>query len=946
MNEEASSPIDGRRPRTPPVRGREPELKQIADSVLAVAQGRGGVLIIEGPPGIGKTRLLTEAMALAQNAGVRPLFGEAFEYQRMVPFAPLFTATLHAEPSVGDAEALRRLGTRADLRYWVIHDLRAAIAAAASQQPQAIHLEDIHWADNGTLMALRSLTAGLADSPVLWVLTARPGSGGPAANETVTALERDGAKVLRLQAVAPTGVADIVQDVMRASADASLLTLADKAHGNPFLLMELLRGLEEEQRIQIGGGRAVATGDDLPQRLSIGMKQRLDRLSDDARRLVQVASVVPDRFSAGLLAAMLQTAPTALIASVEEAVGADVLAEDGDRLRFRHGLLREATRQTLPVSLRRAMERQSATLMLDAGAAPEEVATQLAYSADVGDQVAIAALREAALSVAASDPCTAADLSKRALELLPTRDPQRGQLVAEAVVLLNRAMDYDQARRLAGAALSGALSPEQEAEIRLSLSTIASGTTQRRIEENRRALRLAHVSDVVRARHQAWLAYNLMMNGQAGQDRSAADEAATAAEATDDLECRIMAEISLAGLDCAEGYCQRALARVEKLDTLTDAGNVTAAHQVAGYHRVNLLAAVGQLQDAATITADGIRISRSERNGMALQIWTHLEGVVHLAAGRLSAARAAIESLPERDRMTWTNVNGALGLFTLAEVAARTEDRMLLHDAVIVARDAYSTASPAVRRGAAGVLGQAAWQRDDVDEAVRWLGDDITLLLTPLSPVVVDQIILTARVAAAAGDHGLRAGVLEAVDVLERERPRMTLFTAVAQHARGILERDIDDLVAAARELQSSSRPLLYASAAEDAGRELGRSERTAEALEQLNAAFDVYAECGAVADVHRVGRLLRGFGVERRMVTRQRPKTGWDSLTESELKVVHLVAEGNTNDAVAQKLHLSPHTVNSHLRNAYTKLGINSRIQLREFIVGSDHSFGESPRA
>ena len=82
-----------------------------------------------------------------------------------------------------------------------------------------------------------------------------------------------------------------------------------------------------------------------------------------------------------------------------------------------------------------------------------------------------------------------------------------------------------------------------------------------------------------------------------------------------------------------------------------------------------------------------------------------------------------------------------------------------------------------------------------------------------------------------------------------------------------------------------------------------------------------------------------------RRMVTHQRARTGWDSLTESELKVVHLVAEGNTNHAVAQKLHLSPHTVKTHLRNAYTKLGINSRIQLREFVVGSHHSSGGSPR-
>ena len=137
------------------------------------------------------------------------------------------------------------------------------------------------------------------------------------------------------------------------------------------------------------------------------MQQRLNQLSNAARQVVQVAAVLPDRFSARLLAAMLERRPAALVSAVEEAVRADLLIEDSDQMRFRHDLLREATRQSLSLSLRRAMERQSATIMLDMGAAPEEVATQLARSAEVGDQAAIAALRQAAQSVANSDPSAA-----------------------------------------------------------------------------------------------------------------------------------------------------------------------------------------------------------------------------------------------------------------------------------------------------------------------------------------------------------------------------------------------------------------------------------------------------------------------------------------------------------------------------------------------------------
>ena len=921
--------------RIPPIRGRAGELKVIGALIAAVAQGRGGVLVIEGPPGIGKSRLLTEVLALGEKAGVRALFGEAFEYQQTVPFFSLFMATLRADPPVGDAEALRRLGTSADLRYWVVRDLQAAIHAAASRIPLAILLEDIHWADNATLLALRSLAATRPDAPVLWVLTTRTGAGGPALRETLTALEREDARFMRLTAITPSAVADIVQDAVRANADASLLNLADKAHGNPFLLTELLRGLDEDGRLDVNDGRAVAAGDTLPRRLSHTMQQRLDQLSNAGSQVVRVAAVLPDQFSVRLLAAMLERRPAALVSAVEEAVRADLLIEDGDQMRFRHDLLREATRQSLPQSLRRAMERQSATIMLDMGAAPEEVATQLARSADVGDQAAIAALREAAQSVANSDPSVAADLSKRALELLPPQDPGHGPLVTETIVLLNRATRYGEAQSLASTTLSGALAPEEEAKIRLRLPTVTTDTTTRHIEENRRALQLPHLSDVTQARHRAWLAYNLAMYGQHGQDSTAANEAAAAAASSGDLESSILSGIALACLDCANGYAGRALHRVEELQALTPADDMTA-HHLAAIHLANLLAVVGRLEDAATLVAGRTEKSQKERDGMALHIWGLTAGVVQLAAGRLSAARAAIEWLPTPDRTGSTYVD-ARRMCILAEVAARTDDRTLLVETLSEARDAYSNGSPAVRREVAGVLGLAAWQRDDVHEAVRWLGGDISLLVTPMLPTVLDQLTLTARVASAAGDAGLRARLLDAVGVLERERPEVRLFATVAQHTRGMLERDADALAAAASALRSSSRPLLYASAAEDAGGELSRAQRNAEALEQLNAAFDTYLECEAIADARRVGRALRRLGVERRTVTHPRAKTGWDSLTDSELTVVNLIARGATNRDVATQLHLSPHTVKTHVHNAFAKLGINSRAQLAQLMRGAD---------
>jgi DNA-binding CsgD family transcriptional regulator len=378
----------------------------------------------------------------------------------------------------------------------------------------------------------------------------------------------------------------------------------------------------------------------------------------------------------------------------------------------------------------------------------------------------------------------------------------------------------------------------------------------------------------------------------------------------------------------------RALERVERLRSLAYRTETALAHAYAGMFHANLLAVIGRLDDATTRASEGIGQADREGNSLALTTWAVYNGWVHLAAGRLSAARDAADSLPP-PQATGATEQDVHRMLILAEVAAHTDDRNLLQQTAIDARDA-NFGSPGQLRASAYVLTRAAWYRGDIHEAARWLGG-ISLLGTPLFPHALVRLILGARVASAAGDAGLRTRVLQAAEVLEREQPAVPLLAAVARYARAILERDAQALVVAAGLLESSERPLLYASAAEDAGGELSRAQRNAEALEQLNAAFDTYVECEAIGDARRVGRALRRLGVERRVVTHPRAKTGWDSLTDAELTVVNLIAEGATNRSVAHQLHLSPHTVKTHLHNALSKLGVTSRDQLIRLMRRSD---------
>ena len=99
-------------------------------------------------------------------------------------------------------------------------------------------------------------------------------------------------------------------------------------------------------------------------------------------------------------------------------------------------------------------------------------------------------------------------------------------------------------------------------------------------------------------------------------------------------------------LDDGEGYAGRALGRLEELCALARTSDATAAHDLAALHYAPVLAVVGRLDDAAARVADGTAQARREGNAMALDIWATIDGDVHLAAGRLSPARAATESLP------------------------------------------------------------------------------------------------------------------------------------------------------------------------------------------------------------------------------------------------------------------------------------------------------------
>jgi DNA-binding NarL/FixJ family response regulator len=200
----------------------------------------------------------------------------------------------------------------------------------------------------------------------------------------------------------------------------------------------------------------------------------------------------------------------------------------------------------------------------------------------------------------------------------------------------------------------------------------------------------------------------------------------------------------------------------------------------------------------------------------------------------------------------------------------------------------------------------------------------------PLSPTSPRSYADTAELTRILVDSGRRADAVAVVTRLEEFaalHPDFPFLNAAALHARAVLDGDAGSALRAVALSAGDRRPLIRAAVLEDAGRLLPRA-RGAEAVPLLETALAAYTAAGAERDAARVRGLLRARGI-RPAASGPRSVPEWPELTESELAVVALVTRGATNREVAERLYLSPYTVNSHLRHVFSKLGIRSRVEL-----------------
>ncbi|MEO3876450.1 AAA family ATPase [Nonomuraea sp. B12E4] len=918
-------------------RGRTREWELVVGLIQAAQVGRGGVLLVEGQSGVGKSRLLDLAAAAAAKAGLEVATGVADELTQLIPLAPLMSALGEPERTLfaGENAGVPDL---ADNRLLLLEHLQEPLETLVADGPVLLTLDDVQWSDPLTLLALRSMTRELSSYPLVWMLARTVGRGDvPRLDRLFDVLEQDGATRIVLEPLDERAVGKIVIDVLGAAPEPDVLALAHLANGNPFLLVDLLERLKREGVFQVADGRARVVSAGLARAQAV-TRERLEELSVRTRHMLQAAGILGRSFSVTDLAEMLGESTSGLLPMLEEAMSAGIVDTAGDELTFRHDLLWQAVVGTIPSAVRRALHHDAGEMLLQRGGSAVPAASHLIHSARRGDASALRELDRAAREVLRSSPQTAADLAARALELSDPADPDWVNRAATAVDALTAIGRLPEAADLARTAL-GRAPPSHDPHLRCALAYILllSGQPADAESEAERLL-TQNIPDDVRGIAEWTVFWCLICLNDFERGRQRAE--AVLAERGRHTDAAVVgAHLLLARFAIADGRVADSFTHLHEAQRIANSGTVEAIQRP--YARL-LLSLNYRAMRQFELSDIAIQNAEEEISALGLTVLAAgpalFRSVLKLALGRFDDAAAEAQAGMTIADELGTHGFIRVGLSMLALISMRRGDI----DTAVRYIERYNSI-----QAASGMLFGSVWERwvmatvaeaqGDPERAIDILHAIYTnqeerrwaLITTPLTAAWM------TRLALATGNRRYAQAIVDTVESLARNNPDFPVIAITAAHAYGILHKDPEALASA---VADQPEPWARASAAEDLGVLLATTPGTAareQAVSNLDHALDGYQRVGALRDAARVRARLRTLGVRRRhWAQSQGPAFGWDSLTETERAVAVLIAQGLTNRQAAARMFLSPHTVSTHLRRIFAKLDIASRVELARIVT------------
>jgi len=898
--------------------GRAGDLARLNELAAGACSRRGAAITVLGAPGVGKTALLRAAGA----TGVRAIDLTAAESEVALPWAGLATLlepllaydaalTPTAREALRGALALER-STVADSAR-VLHAALALLRAAGAHEPLLLRVDDVQWLDPSSRQAIAFIARRAAEIGVaviaVWSQRGEPFEPWPGV-PVLTVGELDRADALAL--ARREGLAPVVAEA-----------LVDAVGGNPLALIEAPAQLSPAER---DGRHPLPTTLPVGARLEIAYARRLDALPSATREALLVAALSADGDTASLRAAL---GGLDVLAPAEDA---GMVVVDARGLSFAHPVVRTAVEHAATPSARRDAHRA-----LAAAVGGPQRAWHLAAAAQAPDEALAAELATLGHDAAQRGaPATAATALARAAELSPDRSPAIERTVAAAALAIT-AGSPARATALLDAVLTDAREPGLRADVQLLRGMAIQQSGRPMAAFALLEAEAEHVVEHDRARAAGLLTQAgvaLVAHGSMDRLAELAERALALAPPEAELVPAVLHASALATLGEHSRARELLRRRHEALRALDPTGPGHEILAVAALVHVWM----EDYEDAERLLVWLVETCRERGAIVALAFPLAVSASLHMRRGSLGeAARLSDEAVGLGEDA----VGGFLYSVTLTTAAFVAAN---LGDAEACTRHAEQARAIALRLDLTSTLACA-------EQALGFLalgaGDPATAVLH-LEAAREHTRRFGSRDPSFLYTHAdlaeayVRAGRSADAATLTDELAAGAIATggawAAAASARCRLLVDGDDrldehLAAASAAHARLAQPFELARTRLCAGERLRRARRRADARPQLAAAHATFAALGAEQWATRAASELRAAGARGG----ERSPDG-EVLTARERDVCALVAGGATNREVAAALHMSPRTVEHHLRMAYRKLGVRSRTEMIGRLGAEEH--------
>jgi DNA-binding CsgD family transcriptional regulator len=889
------------------------------------ARGIGGLLVIEGPSGSGKSALLAQLAQRAGHAGIAVRSARATRLGAGVPFGlarGLLEPVVRTTPSVLDAGWARHArplfeGATGDIGVsrLLVEGLVAVVAELRRVRAQgALIVDDAQWGDSASLEFLEELAARREDIGVAVAVAIGTGHGGIEEASLGRLAAAAGSRVLIPAPLSVAAVRDLVRERLPEASEASIARIAHGTGGNPLLVTQLIHSAErhgtDELRIPDGLTRAVLL--------------RLKAAGPQARALAEAIAVLGEA-PLRLASALADLEPRDADRAADELITRHLLAP-GEPVGFEQPLIGEVVSAAIAPFELGARHRRAAELLAADAADADRVAAHLLRTRPGGEPWVCEALRRAAgAAMGRGAPAVAAELLERALAE-PPPDEHRVPLLLEVA----------RARAAAGR-------PEA-------------------IDTFERAL--AHDLDPVR-RADSWLGLSRLLYAR-GEFAAAASSGARGGEELPDghpLAERLLA----AELAAASNVPELAIDAIERLDALADGEppSEPALLALLPAHQAGRVKRIERVADLARLAVEADPLIEPGSHGIALMHVTGgLNWVDEPALAEAMLDRAVSRSRELGDPLAEVNVRcvrawcriyqGRLNpaaedleaILGIGEFGWRSIDALCAMPLIVLrlergdldgARDALDRAPRHAPFGLAWYDGAVALAAGDPVGALSFFeaaGAELEGTLGVVNPAVLPWRSGAALAAAQLGNLE-QAQSLVTVELQQARTANVRRALGIALRTAGRVGNDPTLIEESVAVLEGSPARLELARSLMFVGIAQRRAGQTAGARTTLARALELASECDAPPLIERTLAELRAAGARPRW----RPRTGAEALTASERQTCELAAAGRTTKQIAAALFLSPKTVEGHLTSAFRKLGISSRLELGNHLPPLDEA-------